>query len=106
MSTGTVTFCLQVVGSACLLAVAIGAGKLLWLAFWLSAIAVGPLPPSLAETAAHMAVIFVGGSIGLMLAVKAAQSIERNDLRALLIVLQIAGLLVPLLGSSLVGNPQ
>ncbi len=102
MSAGSITFSLQVVGAACLLAVAVGAGKLLWLGFWIAAVAIGPLPPSLPEIATHLGVILVGGSVGLMLAVKAVQGLERNDLRALLIALQIAGLLVPLLGGSTV----
>ena len=95
---GTVMFCLQVVGSACLLAIAVGTGKLLWIEFWLSAVAVGPAAPSVAKVATHLAVIIFGGTVGLVLAVKAVQSVDRNDLRALLIAMQIAaGLLVPLL---------
>ena len=94
----TVTFCVQVVGSACLLAIAVGTGKLLWIEFWYSTVAVGPLPPSVPEVATRLAVIFVGGTVGLVLAVKAVQSVDRNDLRAVLIAMQIAaGLLVPLL---------
>ena len=93
----TVTLCLQVVGSACMLAIAVGTGKLLWIEFLHSVVAVGPLPPSVLKIATHLTVILVGGTVGLVLAVKAVQGVDRNDLRALLIAIQTAALLVPLL---------
>ena len=90
----TFAFCMQVVGSACFLVIAAGAGKLLWTKFWHSVVAVGPLPPSITTIAAHLGVIVVAGMIGLVLAIKAVRSVDRDDLRALVIVIQIAAALL------------
>ncbi len=86
----TLAFCMQVVGAVCLLAIAAGAGKLLWIQYWKSVVVVGPLPPSMATVATHLGVIVVAGTIGLLLAVRAVRSVDREDLRALVIAMQIA----------------
>ena len=87
---------MRAAGSVCSVAIAAGAGQLLWMRFRL-VVSANLDWPTLSQSIGHLAVMFAAGSLGLMLAIKAAEKFTRNEVRVLFLALQIAALLVPLL---------